>query len=263
MSALLFLTVKKAKNRIKEMLHRPSELVIAVIFIALLVMNLVTAGQGGTEYPRRDINEFYAIVFGVYALVFLLSAKTGFVNGASMFSMADVNLLFTAPFPQKRLLSYGLLSQLGRSLVIGVFLVYQYPLLNDIYAIKFWQLLVCLVGYGVTVFLSQMLAMLIYSVTASDDRKCRIGKILFYGISAAFLVYLGLTAYNMKGELLSNVVAASGGFVMNFFPIAGFVKLCVVGLISGNMLHFAAGLICIAAFVALYYILVSVINADY
>ena len=47
MNALLFLTVKKAKNRIKEMLHRPSELIIGVIFIALLVMNLLTAGQGG------------------------------------------------------------------------------------------------------------------------------------------------------------------------------------------------------------------------
>lgn len=263
MNALLFLTVKKAKNRIKEMLHRPSELIIAVIFIALLVMNLLTAGQGGMEYTRRDIDEFYAIVFAVYALVFLLSAKTGFVNGASMFSMADVNLLFTAPFKQKRLLSYGLLSQLGRSLMIGVFLVYQYPLLNDTYGIHFWQLLVCLVGYGITVFLSQMLAMLIYSVTASDDKKCRIGKFIFYGISAAFFVYLGLTAYNMKGELLPSVVAASGKFVMNFFPIAGFVKLGVVGLISGNLMHFAVGLICVAAFILLYYILVSVINADY
>ena len=107
------------------MLHRPSELIIAVIFIALIVMNVFTAGQGGTEYARRDINEFYAIVFAVYALVFLLSAKTGFVNGASMFSMADVNLLFTSPFSQKRLLSYGLVSQLGRSLMIGVFLIYQ------------------------------------------------------------------------------------------------------------------------------------------
>lgn len=263
MSALLFLTVKKAKNRLKEMLHRPSELIIAIIFIALLMMNLVTAGQGGTEYPRRDVNEFYAIVFGVYALVFLLSAKTGFINGASMFSMADVNLLFTAPFRQKRLLSYGLVSQLGRSIMIGVFLVYQYPLLHDTYGIKFWQLLVCLAGYGVTVFLSQMLAMLIYSVTASDDKRCRIGKILFYGISAAFPVYLGLTAYNMQGELLSSVVAASGQLVMNFFPVAGFVKLAVVGMISGNLLHFAVGLLCIAAFIALYFVLVSVINADY
>lgn len=245
------------------MLHRPSELIIAVIFIALIVMNVFTAGQGGTEYARRDINEFYAIVFAVYALVFLLSAKTGFVNGASMFSMADVNLLFTSPFSQKRLLSYGLVSQLGRSLMIGVFLIYQYSLLNDMYGIRLWQLLVCLAGYGVTVFLSQMLAMLIYSVTASDDKKCRIGKILFYGISAAFLVYLGLTAYNMNGELLPGVVAASGSFVMNFFPIAGFVRLGVVGLISGNMTNFAVGSLCIAAFVALYYLLVSVIHADY
>ena len=263
MNALLFLTVKKAKNRIKEMLHRPSELIIGVIFIALLVMNLLTAGQGSMEYTRRAIDEFYAIVFAVYALVFLLSAKTGFVNGASMFSMADVNLLFTAPFKQKRLLSYGLLSQFGRSLMIGVFLVYQYPLLHDTYGIEFWQLLVCLAGYGITVFLSQMLAMLIYSVTASDDKKCRIGKFIFYGISAAFFVYLGLTAYNMKGELLPAVVAASGKFMMNFFPIAGFVKLGVVGLISGNRMHFAIGLLCVAAFVLLYYILVSAINADY
>ena len=245
------------------MLHRPSELIIAVIFIALIVMNVFTAGQGGTEYARRDIDEFYAIVFAVYALVFLLSSKTGFVNGASMFSMADVNLLFTSPFSQKRLLSYGLVSQLGRSLMIGVFLIYQYSLLNDMYGIRLWQLLVCLAGYGVTVFLSQMLAMLIYSVTASDDKKCRIGKILFYGISAAFLVYLGLTAYNMNGELLPGVVAASGSFVMNFFPIAGFVRLGVVGLISGNMTNFAVGSLCIAAFVALYYLLVSVIHADY
>ncbi|MGN0468749.1 MAG: putative ABC exporter domain-containing protein [Acutalibacteraceae bacterium] len=264
MSSTLYLISRKIKNRIKEAFHRPSELILIVVFLALIVFTVFTGNMSeNVIYPKRSMDEFYAIVLALYAVVFVLTAKSGFVNGASMFSMADVNLIFTSPKKQTRVLTYGLLSQLGRSLLLGFFILYQYTWAHDSYGISYLDLLIVLVGYGVTVFLSQMLAMLIYSLTSGDDKRNNILKAVFYLVVAAFIVYVAVSAYNSNDGFLAGAVSAASSKFMKFFPVAGFVQLGVVGAVSKNFSFLLISVVCVAAFCALYFLLISLINADY
>ncbi len=263
MGSVAYLLSRKIINRIKEAFHRPAELILIILFVFLMGF---TVFAGNAEEPvtaLRDINELYAIILALYTLIFILTSKSGFVNGASMFSMADVNLIFTGPKKQSGVLFYGLLSQLGRSLILGFFILYQYSWLHDSYGISFGTLIIILVGYGITVFLSQMFAMLIYCVTSGSDRKNKIFKSVYLLVIGAFFAYLFIKVCLGGGSLLKNTVTLANSAVMNFFPISGFVRMGVVGAIGKKYVSLIISLACFAAFCVIYFILISVINADY
>ena len=118
MSSLSYLVSRKIKNRLRVAIHRPSEIIVFLLFASLIVFTVFAGNTSDTTSPR-NINELYAIVLALYSLIFVLTAKNGFVNGASMFSMADVNFLFTSPRKPEGVLTYGLFSQMGRSLTLA------------------------------------------------------------------------------------------------------------------------------------------------
>jgi len=207
MSSLVYLLSRKFKNRLREIIRRPSELIMLIVFVGLIAVTFVTGNHSGMPTGTRDVEEFYAIVLALYAFEFVMIAKNGFLNGASMFSMADVNLLFTSPKKPQNLLTFGLFGQLGRSLMLGVFILYQYAWVHDTYAVSFSSLIAVLIGYAANAFLSQMFAMLIYSFTSSDDKKCKAAKVVFYGVVLAFAAALGLMSYTSGEELLPSCIA--------------------------------------------------------
>ncbi|MDD6146559.1 MAG: putative ABC exporter domain-containing protein [Oscillospiraceae bacterium] len=264
MKSLAFLWLCKAKNRLKEIIRKPGQL----IFLLLMVVALVfTAFSPGSE-PQfsesfRDINELYRIVFLLYAIVFVMVSKNGFYNGASMFSMADVNMLFTSPLKSSKILSFGLFQQLGRSVLIGYFILFQSATVKGLYGVGFSALLFILLGYAVTVFLAQMTAMLIYSFTCSDDRRCKILKAVYYGTIAVFAGYVILRAWLIGGFHAENLVTAAGEPFARFFPVAGFAALAVEGAIGGEAVKILIGAVCTVLFCLIYYIIVSRTNSDY
>ena len=263
MSSLLFLVSRKFKNRFREILHRPSELLVLLISVAMVVF-CIYSGNMDSEYTAlRSFDEFKAIVLAIYTVVFVLTAKNGFINGASMFSMADVNFLFTGPHKSKTLLSYGLFSQLGRSLMLGVFILYQYSWIHSAYGVTVGELVAVLLGYAATVFLSQMLAMLIYSLTSGDDKKCNIAKVVFYAAVLLFFGFVGFKAFTADGTALQNAVSAANEPIMRFFPFAGFIQYGVTGFIESDYKCVAISVACFAASLIVYYLLISILNTDY
>lgn len=260
MSSLSYLVSRKIKNRLRVAIHRPSEIIVFLLFASLIVFTVFAGNTSDTTSPR-NINELYAIVLALYSLIFVLTAKNGFVNGASMFSMADVNFLFTSPRKPEGVLTYGLFSQMGRSLTLGIFILYQYSLAHDVYGIDYSFLVYVLIGYAVTVFLSQMLSMIIYSLTSNSDRKTSSGKFIFYGSIAVFIIYL-LTAY-LKDRNIEAVISAANSPFMKFFPVAGFVSMGVCAINEGNVFPLIISLLCFVLYIASYFISVKLINADY
>ena len=266
MSALLFLTGKKLKNRCKELLHHPGQLLLVLLGVAMVALVIVSGKMGETDpdfVGFRPKEELYALIFLLYAAVFVMTAKGGFVNGASMFSMADVNLLFTAPAKSRTLLFFGLFSQMGRSVIMGLVILYQYGWVHQNYGVTIMQLLLVLLGYAVTVFLSQMLAMLIYSFTAADDRRCRMVKTVFWGVILAFLAVAVYRMQSFEGSMLSKAMALSKESWLRFFPIAGFVQF---GVTSAMNRAWVAALLMVGVFalcIGLYLIAVSFLNDDF
>lgn len=262
MSALSYLIGKKIKNRMLEIFHKPSLLIVGIIFI-LMIAFTVFASDASDYGVYRDINELYSAVMLLYTVAFVLVSKNGFSNGAAMFSMADVNLIFVSPFKSTKVLFYGLLSQLGRSLTLGLFILYQSSLVRSTYGVGFSGLIFILIGYGITVFLSQMLAMLIYSLTSSDDKKCRTAKIIYYCIIGAFIAFMLYRCYNLGGISIANLVSVSQSTVIRFFPVSGMVTLGTEGMIEGNVRYIVYAVIYCAAYCLLFYVAVCFSNKDF
>ncbi len=262
MNSLLFLITRKAKNRFREFLRSPSQIITASAIALLIGFTFYTSTVSTPVHDARNPEELYAIIFALYTFAFVMTAKNGFINGASMFSMADVNLLFTAPFREKKILTFGLFQQLGKSLTLGFFILYQSATVTNVYGIKATALIPVLIGYGVVVFLSQMVAMVIYSLTCSDDKKCTAGKIIFYGIAGLFIGYVLFNTYT-KGFSVENLVSSAREDIMKFFPVSGFVSLAVEGAITWNGKFIIIGVCCSLLFCALYFAVISKTNKDF
>ncbi len=263
MRSLAYLMALKAKNRIIEILKKPSQLIFLLMVAGLIVFTAVSAEYSYSE-EYRDINELYSIVFALYSFIFITTSKNGFHSGASMFSMADVNLLFVSPIKSGSLLSFGLLGQMGRSLMISVFILYQSSTVRMHYDVGFSALVYILIGYAITVFLSQMLAMLIYSITSSDEKKQIVGKVIFYGIVGAFAIaLLGITFMRDNSLSLLGLSKTLEGSLFSFFPVSGIATLFAKGAIGGEISKILIGIFGAITMTSLFYFIVSRMNTDY
>jgi hypothetical protein len=107
-SPLAYLLLIRIKNRLLSLVRSPGKIIYVIFIIALLILSI----SGGSRAPLeaselRDIRELYAGVFGLFLILFLVIANNGFGEGASLFTQADVNLVFPAPLPPRRVLFSG------------------------------------------------------------------------------------------------------------------------------------------------------------
>lgn len=264
-SALTYITFTKLKNQLKELFKKPAKLIYVIFFLALIVFTVFSGNtaQAETGEVFRDMRELIAGVLAFYTAMFILLVNNGFNNGSSMFTMPDVNFLFTGPFRPQRILFYGLLKQLGTSLLLGFFLLFQYSWLHNLYGITFAHLLYILIGYALTIFFAQFIAMLIYSFTSANPAKRKIWKICFYIIMAAFMISIALQGMQNGSFALQPIVEAATSTLAFLFPVVGWLTCIVFGLFTGNLISVVLGsILCAILLIALVCIIVFS-HADY
>jgi hypothetical protein len=264
-SPLSYLLLTKLKNQIKNFFKSPGKIIYLVIVLALIGVTVI----GGTSADRkpdrdiRDLRELTAIITVFYSLMFVLMANKGFSSGASMFSMADVNMIFTGPFRQQKVLFYGLFQQLGTSLLLGLFIVFQYTWLHNSYDITYGQLLIILLGYALTVFFAQIAAMVIYAFTSADDRRKNSVRAAFYTMIGAFLVYIALTCLRDQAHILQRAVETVNGPAVRLFPVSGWIGQVVSGVLTGNPGEIILGLALCLAFLVVLVLFITYGKQDY
>ena len=174
MTGLRYLFFTTLKNSIVQLVKNPGKLIAAILFILLFVF-VIFSGNLGSEAGQefRNPQELFAIVFALYLIFFVLGAYKGLTSGASFYSMADVNLLFSAPISSNKILFYGLIRQMGLSLLVGVFILFQYSWLHITYHVSIGGLLAIFLGYCVVLCCSQLTAMAIYSFSNGNTVRKR------------------------------------------------------------------------------------------
>ncbi len=263
MNALIYLTLTRFKNSVKSFFRSPARIVLAIVFAGLFVMLLFTGGDASLGSPdMRDARELSGLVLGFYFLMFVIQARAGLSSGASFFSMADVNHIFTAPFAQRSALLYGLVRQLGMVFMMAFVLVYQYGWLNNLYGMGLRGMLGIVLGYMLTVYCAQLVAMGIYSYTSCDDgRRARVSRLL-YGLSAVVLLLIVKDVFN-PGDKLAAVVAGANAGWTDFIPVAGWLRALAAGIMLGDWLRAGLGLLAVAAFIAGFTALITRLDADF
>lgn len=260
--ALAYLLLARFKNQLVALVKSPGKLAYIAGIVAIIALTAVSANNSG-ETQLRDIRELTAGVFVLYAFVFVLIAKNGFGKGASMFRMNDVNLLFTAPVSPQRVLFYGLFQQLGTSLLFGVFLLFQYAWLHNVYGVGYDAVIALLVGYGITVFCAQLSAMAIYSFTHSDKRKQRMAKSVFYGLFAAYGAGLVIYLVQSGPQISEALLAAVNSAAFRLFPVVGWTAGITDGVIASGLFWTLIGSLLIAGFIAGLAVLIVKAKPDY
>ena len=262
-TALTWLLLTRIKNGIRRFVRKPSRLILAQVVIALIGFTIFAGHMDDAENNvYRDIRELAAIALVFYLFIFIMTAYNGYTKGTSLFSMPDVNLLFPSPLRQQSVLFYGLVQQLGTSLLVGFFLLFQYTTLHTTYGISYAGLLWLLLGYGLTLFCGQLTAMTLYIATAGSESRRRTAKIVFYTVlgilAAAILLYL----FARKDALLETAVSLAVG-PMAWFPVAGWLAHMVRGCLTGQLLDILLPLAATGLFVSLliYWLVHS--KADY
>lgn len=263
-NAITYLLAKKMKNIIKEFFKNPAKLIYAVVMIALIVL-VGFAGDKSVDENTvyRNPSELTAGITALYIVIFSFISYNGFKNGATMFKMPDVNLIFTSPIHPRKVLFYGLFQQLGTSLLLGLFIFYQYGWLHSVYGVSFTQLVFVLLGYSLSVFCAQLTAMVIYSFTSYDDRKKRIAAALFFGIIIAYTI--GLVMYLLKDidNVLPNLITAGNSIFIRLMPVGGWIGGIVNGILANDLSTILIGTVITVVYISAMTILLSYAKQDY
>lgn len=229
-SPLIYLTLVKLKNQLKSVIRTPSKLIYGLFLIAMFALVAFSKNEmAGTE--PRDISELTAILAMFYTVMFIMVFVNGSASNTPMFTLSDVTLLFPAPLSPNKVLFYGLFRQLGVSLLLGFFLLFQYSWLNSLYGITYGGLLLIIVGYALTLFLAQLCAMAVYTRTSGKEnagrtvRLCAYGAAVLYVLAAVFACREPLLSLLNGSRDYEAVLSAGASFFSTLpgllFPVSG------------------------------------------
>ena len=227
MKAIAYLMGTTLKNALLELKKKPSRLILLLVMAALLGMMVF---QGQASAPdlelRQDPAQLSAILLGLYLFLMVSVSRQGLSSGATFYTMADVNLLFQTPISPRRILIYGLVRQMGTSMLVGIFLLFQYSNVNRFYGVTMGGLILILLSYGMTVFCAQLTAMTVYTLTAGRERGKQIASVILYALPAVILAWVGLAAFrNLGNDPLSAAIAAADAPFMKAMPVVGWMQL--------------------------------------
>lgn len=254
MKGIPYLFLTQLKNTVKELKHNPAKLIL-VVFVALMIGFVIFTGNMAGEVEMNELRpaaELNAMVFVLLLAVFVLSTLNGLNSGASFFSMADVNLLFATPIKPVRVLFYGLIKQMGTSLLVGFFLIFQYSWLHMTYGITVGALLLILLCYAVTMFCAQLTSMAIYSFTSGSEKAQRAIRMALYALVALVVIRVAMPFFTREeGGILANLVSAVNAPELKLFPVAGWMSAVSTGFLTNSALPVIAGFAAAAIYVGL------------
>lgn len=264
---LVYVLLTRFKNKLLSIVRKPGQLIFIIIFALLLGVSVFSGNQMPSTSFVRSTDELLTICLIVFGVSYVLTAYSGISKGASLFSMSDVNLVFTSPVKPLSALIYGLIQQMGTSLLLGFFILFQYANIRNHYGKGFDFLIAAFVLYALASFCGQLTAMVIYILTSSDDKKRKNAKYGFIGV--VLIAVAGILAYSFtldEGSTFEKVVSSASTFPVMLFPVIGWAKMILTGLFaetSVNILYVVLGSLLIFAYIVLMVILVKVKQADY
>jgi hypothetical protein len=261
-SAFFYLSSARIKNMLKSIVRSPARLIYTVFMVALFAFLLFMPNEStGAAYRSRE--ELYAIVFAFYTLMFVLMAAKGFKDGGNLFSLSDVQFIFTAPFRATRVLFYGMLQQLGNSILLGFFILFQYGWLSNTYHVQPLELLYLMLGYGVVLFSGQLVAMVIYAFSAGEEKKKRIFESICIAVILIFAAYLAYYILQDPTALFPRLISGVNTLFIKLFPVSGWITMIYGGIIGGSLSSVLLGGVLLLLFFGAFTLLIRVSNPDY
>ncbi len=252
-SALRYLLKRNFINGFNKFIKSPAKVILTLLFIISMGFSIFARRSSG-EALFKDTENLYAIIFGYFSLIYLISVRNGVENGNSAFRMADINLLFVSPINQKQIFIYGLIKSLFASIIGGIFLIYQFNLFS-MYGVNTIEFIFIFISFVLFSFILQFVFFFVYSFVSNNEKHTKIAKGLFYLPFVIIAAYSVLLYLNTKDLILSLVTASTNNLVY-FIPVIGWIVGMIKFFLLGEYLKSLAVLaLNLIAFVILYYIM--------
>ncbi len=241
MSPLLYLGLTLWKNKLKRFLRRPLALVLILAAIYVFVLLFVLSFRATIDLSEfipllstADKTEVFGAMIFVVCLCFgALVIWGGFSSATTFFKMSDVGVLFPTPISPKKILLFGMLRQLGITIVFSIgicgFANYFHTTLGLApSAIAFFTAAIIF-----SLVIAQLISMVAYIFCSRSKKLKIIGKSL---VILAVLVPAGLCAaeYFSGKSVFSAIVAALSSGAMEYFPFFGWIKGMVFRAFAGQ-----------------------------
>ena len=231
MSTIFYMLRKEWKNRLLALFRHPGKLVVYILLVVLLVNSVISTALT----PQADLGGFLdlRILHGAYLGVLLLFTVPILLNalqkGTTFFGMSDVNLLFVSPISPKKILAYGLMKQMGRTLLMMFFFLFYGAMMAQTFGIVWTDTLALVVGAAVTLFSVQVLSLLLYNFTNGNPARVRTAKAILYVYLAAIAGII-LLEFTEGGSNMEALLAAVSSPKLEYLPLLGWIKgACLKG----------------------------------
>ncbi|MGI5898776.1 MAG: putative ABC exporter domain-containing protein [Christensenellales bacterium] len=235
MNALVFILRKTLINYVKELFRRKTSILMIIVFAALAVSMLSSSSTLEMD-SIRNLDVFGAFLVGIYLLIFSMTIYQGLKKGTALFSMADVNLLFTSPVNPRKTLIYGVARQTAILMLASVFLFFQYSNLKVNFGVGASGLTGLMISYLLMTVCTTFLSVNIYSLCAS---KPHLRGRIELAIRLTFVALIvGIIIYAMvKGsDVLNSLRGFMGSDLWNHVPVIGWARALTIYASEGDWL---------------------------
>lgn len=233
MKSISYLMLVQAKNSLKNMIRHPLKLISYLLIIVLIGASVLIKQDAALKITTTGSQMIQGIYFFVLLALMVMVIISGLKSGSTFFNMPDVNLLFVSPLRPNLILAYGLVKQMGSLLLMIVLLMLYSPMLVNMFGLTPGQVFLMIVGLAVLLVLSQILSMLLYNVINGNLVRRKILSYVIYGITALPAIYIAASAF-LSEDLYNAALQAAASPLLNGFPVVGWFRGAVFGLILGD-----------------------------
>lgn len=239
MKALSYLLFTTIKNRILSLKKKPGLLIlysIIVITVVFSVVMMLVFGDTSSEKKFADERILYLIIAGFGFLYLWIFTSSGLSTGSSLFTMPDVGLLFVAPISSKKILMYGLISTLGKSLLGSVFILYQVGNLKNNFNYGVSEILILFIIFALMVLFCQLLSIGIYIFSNGNEKRKNLVKTLLYALFAIIILSVLFIQRQEQTTVIKALLQLADTMWFKMLPVGGWMMMFFVGAIQGSFL---------------------------
>lgn len=264
MKATAYLLITSIKNRLLALKKKPVMLIFYIICIACVAGLLVMYSfVEPTETQKfADIRVIYAVVAGLAMLFAYIGLASGLSTGGTLFTMSDVTLLFVAPVSTKRVLIYGLIKQMGATMLTTVFIFFQIPNLKMNFDMNNWTIVNLFIVYALVVFFSQLISMAVYIYSNGNESRKKLVKCIMYGALAALAVWVFIE-YKSEGKVFEALFNVIDSAAFGFVPIIGWATMFIKAGVEVDIMMYIVSIVLFVLVAAVVVIIMTAGTADY
>ncbi|MGB8454421.1 MAG: putative ABC exporter domain-containing protein [Anaerocolumna sp.] len=244
MKALVYLLFTTTKNRILSLKKKPALLVMYLLIAVGIAVMIITSMQSGGHKIKTysDVRVLYAIVTGIGSVFIFSFVTTGLSTGSTLFTMADVGLLFVAPVSSKKILIYGLIKQMATTFLSAIFILYQVQTLKNSFGLGIGTIFNMFFIYAILIFFCQLMSIGIYIYSNGNAKRKNLVKSLLYGLFAVTALGIYYQYVLNGGSILNALLNLMSYKPFHCIPVLGWSAMFMSASVEGNMIELLVAL---------------------